>query len=141
MKSIFFIKRGFFESRGYSSRMLGQSNRSLANLMTPGVSKSLKRSVHTAARDPKAKGSKQAAKAFRGLIDSGVVKRRRAYYLVKVGQLLHDGTISPGKAAEIGWTKLQIIADKVAGTNVAKLLRLALDNSAEELKGIMRQDD
>ena len=23
MKSIFFIKRGFFESRGYSSRMLG----------------------------------------------------------------------------------------------------------------------
>jgi len=24
MKSIFFIKRGFFESRGYSSRMLGE---------------------------------------------------------------------------------------------------------------------
>ena len=97
--------------------------------------------LHTAARHPQTKGSKRAAEVFRGLIDNGVVKRRRAYYLIKVGQLLHDGTITPRKAAEIGWTKLQIIADKIAGKNAAKLLRLALDNSAEELKGIMRQDD
>ena len=90
--------------------------------------------LHTAARNPKAQGSKQAAEVFKDLIDSGVVKRRRAYYLVKVGQLLHDGTITPAKAAEIGWTKLQIIADRMTGKNTAKLIRLALDNSAQELK-------
>lgn len=97
--------------------------------------------LYTEARDPKAKGSKQAAKVFKGLIDSGVVKRRRAYYLVKIGQLLHDRTISHGKAAEIGWTKLQIIADKITGKNAAKLVRLALNSSAQELKRIMREDD
>jgi hypothetical protein len=97
--------------------------------------------LHTAARHPQAKGSKRAAEVFRGLIDSGVVKRRRAYYLIKIGQLLHDGTITPAKAAEIGWTRLQIIADRMTGKNTAKLLRLALDNSAQELKRIKRQDD
>ena len=94
--------------------------------------------LHTAARNPQTKGSKRAAEVFRGLIDRGVVKRRRAYYLIKVGQLLHDGTITPAKAAQIGWTKLQIIADRMTGKNTAKLIRLALDSTAQELTGIMR---
>jgi hypothetical protein len=78
---------------------------------------------------------------FRSIIDKGEMKRRRAYYLLRVGQLLKTGTFTKSDAERIGWTKVQIIADKITGKNVAKLVRLALDNSAQELKRIMREDD
>jgi hypothetical protein len=78
---------------------------------------------------------------FNDLIDKGHLKLRTAYYLRRVGELLKTGAITPTDAERIGWTKVQIIADKITGKNAAKLLRLALDNSAQELKRIMREDD
>ncbi len=78
---------------------------------------------------------------FNDLIDKGLMKRRRAYYLRRVGQLLETGAITQSDAEQIGWTKLVVIADTITARNAAKLLRLALDNSAQELKRIMREDD
>ncbi len=67
------------------------------------------------------------------------MSRRRMYYLLKAGQLLRDEGISQERAEQIGWTKLQIIARYLYGTDepspfsVAELLNLASDHKARDL--------
>jgi hypothetical protein len=71
---------------------------------------------------------------FRGLIEDGTLRQRAAYYLLEVGQLIRSGDLSAADAERIGWTKLQIIGSRINGMGAAKLLKVARDNSVQELK-------
>ncbi len=65
--------------------------------------------------------------------------RRRMYYLLEVGKLLRDEGISREVAETIRWTKLQIVARHLYGTDepspftVAELLDLASKHKARDL--------
>ena len=78
---------------------------------------------------------------FRGIIDKGELKRRKAYYLLRVGQLLETGAITQSDAEQIGWSKLVVIADTITVKNAPRLLSLARRKTAQELMRIMRGDD
>lgn len=78
---------------------------------------------------------------FNDLIDKGLMKRRRAYYLRRVGQMLETGAITQSDAERIGWTKLVVIADTITAKNAPRLLNRARKKTAQELKRIMREDD
>jgi hypothetical protein len=52
---------------------------------------------------------------FQRLISTAALKRRTAYYLLEVGQLIREGWLSASRAERIGWTKLQIIGGKING--------------------------
>ena len=77
---------------------------------------------------------------FQNLIHDGALSRRTAYYLRDVGQLIRTAKLSTNQAERIGWTKLQIIGDKINPKNAARLLKLAGDNNAQELKRKIRED-
>jgi hypothetical protein len=50
------------------------------------------------------------------LADASGMSRRRFYYLLKVGQFLREWDVSRVESEEIGWTKLQIVADHIERT-------------------------
>jgi hypothetical protein len=77
---------------------------------------------------------------LQSVIRAGALSRRTAYYLLKVGQLIRAAKLSTSQAERIGWTKLQIIGDKLNGKNAARLLKLAEENNAQELKRLVRED-
>ena len=77
---------------------------------------------------------------FQDLIHSGALGRRTAFYLRKVGQLIRTAKLSTYQAEHIGWTKLQIVGDKLNGKNAARLLKLAEENNAQELKRLINED-
>jgi hypothetical protein len=77
---------------------------------------------------------------FQNLIRDGALSRRTAYYLRDVGQLIQTAKLSTSQAERIGWTKLQIVGDKINPKNAARLLKLAGESNAQELKRLVRDD-
>ena len=78
--------------------------------------------------------------AFQNLIHDGSLSRRTAYYLRDVGQLIRAAKLSARQAERIGWTKLQIIGDKMNAKNADRLMKLAEESNAQELKRKIRED-
>jgi hypothetical protein len=83
---------------------------------------------------------KKGSDQFQNLIRDGVLGRRSAYYLRDVGHLIWRAKVPTSKAERIGWTKLQIIGDKVNARNITRLLKLAEQNNAQELKRLIKRD-
>lgn len=71
---------------------------------------------------------------FRKEAERRGLSRRRAYYLLRIGQDLQSGRVELKDAKLIGWTKLGLILDKMNARNAARLTRLAKTGSVEELK-------
>lgn len=65
------------------------------------------------------------------------IKRRKAYYLLELGKKLPSLRIPDERLRKIGWTKLQIILEKLDGRSADKWLKLAEAHSTEELKALM----
>jgi len=80
---------------------------------------------------------KKGRAQFQNLIHDGTLGRRTAFYLRKVGQLIRTAKLSTSQAERIGWTKLQIVGDKLNGKNAARLLKLAEENNAQELRRLV----
>jgi hypothetical protein len=78
--------------------------------------------------------------AFQDVIIAGTLSRRTAYYLRDIGQLIRTENVSAPQAERIGWTKLQIIGNKIDPKNAARLLKLAEENNAQELKRKIREN-
>jgi hypothetical protein len=76
---------------------------------------------------------------FQDLIHPGALGRRTAFCLRKVGQLIRTAKLSTYQAERIGWTKLQIVGDKLNGKNAARLLKLAEENNAQELRRLVNK--
>jgi hypothetical protein len=74
---------------------------------------------------------------FLDVIRAGGLSRRTAFYLRKVGQLIRTAKLSTFQAERIGWTKLQIVGDKLNGKNASRLLKLAEENNAQELRRLV----
>jgi hypothetical protein len=74
---------------------------------------------------------------FPDVIREGGLSRRAAFYLRKVGGLIRKAKLSTSQAESIGWTKLQIIADTVNAKNASRLLKLAEEHNAQELKRLI----
>jgi hypothetical protein len=76
---------------------------------------------------------------FRDIIREGTLSHRTAYYLRDVGKLIRTAKLSTSQAERIGWTKLQIIGDKLNGKNAARLLKLAEENNVQELRRLVKK--
>ena len=74
---------------------------------------------------------------FQDVIRAGKLSRRAAYYLLKVNQLIRTAKLSTSKAERIGWTKLQIIGNNLNAKNASRLLNLAEEKNAQELKRLI----
>ena len=77
---------------------------------------------------------------FLDVIREGGLSRRTAFYLLRVGRVIRTTQLSKSQAERIGWTKLQIIGDKINGKNADRLLKLAEENNAQELKRLIGQN-
>jgi len=77
---------------------------------------------------------------FQNVIRDQALNRRTAYYLLKVGQQLRSARLSTSQAERIGWTKLQIIGDMIRPHSAARLLKLAEETNAQELKRLIREE-
>lgn len=75
-----------------------------------------------------------APEEFASLLQEMNIKRRKAYYLAEVARVFEELPIKPDRLLKIGWTKLQIIHEKVTSENWAELLKIAEELSAHRLK-------
>lgn len=108
----------------------------------------LKRSITALARALPAKASLELSRSlhelyeadpaeYRQLVGQGVLSRRRAYYLLSVGELLSRMNIPDERLSRIGWTKLSVIAHRLTRENANKQLDLAEENNVRELKRLV----
>lgn len=64
--------------------------------------------------------------------------KRKAYYLIELGQRLKGIGVSDARLRRVGWTKMQVCAGHLTRANVRDMLKQAEDTSAEGLKVIVR---
>ena len=64
--------------------------------------------------------------------------RRKTYYLRRVGEQLTDLGLAEGRLERIGWTKLQVISEKLTPKSAERWLRLAEIRSTQELVDLVR---
>lgn len=75
---------------------------------------------------------------FNALLEKMNIKRRKAYYLAEVARVFEELPVQRDRLLKIGWTKLQIIHEKVTTENWAELLKIAEELSAHRLKEFVR---
>jgi len=68
------------------------------------------------------------------------VSRRQAYYLAKIHRAYHGLGVDEGQLVNIGWTKLQILADHINEDNCEVLLNMAETSTVRELIMVMRDE-
>lgn len=82
---------------------------------------------------------------IRDLPQDARMSRRRLYYLLEVGRLIRNSTITKAEAERVGWTKLQIIAqhvgqlDEVGEAELRALMELADDTRVRALSETLRR--
>ena len=64
--------------------------------------------------------------------------KRKAYYLIDLGQRLKGIGVSDDRLRRVGWTKMQVCARHLTRANASDLLKQAEETSAEGLKIIVR---
>ncbi|RUP10298.1 hypothetical protein [Hyphomicrobium sp.] len=74
---------------------------------------------------------------FQKFIKVSSLGRRKIYYLVAIDRAFRKLKISKGRVINIGWTKAHLLAKHINPTNANKLLELAEENSAHNLKIIL----
>ena len=75
---------------------------------------------------------------FRQIIAIPQLGRRKAYYLLQIDRVFGDLPVERFRLNQIGWTKLQVIAEDVTLQNYEELIALAEAHTVENLKAIMR---
>jgi len=75
---------------------------------------------------------------FRIFINESGLSRRKAYYLLKIGQRIDQAALPIVRLRKIGWTKLEVIGDHLTRHSAAELLKLAEENTTHDLKSLMR---
>jgi hypothetical protein len=78
---------------------------------------------------------------FKQVIAIPQLGARKAYYLVQIDRVFGDLPVERFRLNQIGWTKLQVIADHVTADNYEELLELAEEHTVENLKAIMRGEE
>jgi hypothetical protein len=63
--------------------------------------------------------------------------RRKAYYLLQLGQRLKGLRLPEKRLSAIGWTKLQVISDHLTPQNAEELLAEAEECTTQELRVLM----
>ncbi|WP_439543384.1 hypothetical protein [Hyphomicrobium sp.] len=69
------------------------------------------------------------------------LSRRKAYYLVEIDRAFAKLKVDGRRLKAIGWTKLRLIAPKIAARNCEELLKLAENKSAYDLGRLMGDED
>jgi hypothetical protein len=75
---------------------------------------------------------------FRQIIAIPQLGRRKAYYLLQIDRAFGQLPVERIRLNQIGWTKLQVIAEHVTAQNYEELIALAEAHTVENLKAIMR---
>src|SRR5688572_14639298 len=78
---------------------------------------------------------------LKAFLERSGIKRRKAYYLVNIGQQLAGIRGPKGRLKKIGWTKLQVIAGKITKENANDWQELAEENSTRELKRLVHGEE
>lgn len=73
-------------------------------------------------------------KYLRSSVKQAGIGKRKAYYLLSLARTLRTLDPSPNRLHDIGWTKLQIIAEELDSRNAAKKLEMAERNTVQQLK-------
>jgi hypothetical protein len=75
---------------------------------------------------------------FRQLVAKSNMGQRKAYDLVEVSRTFEPLAIPRDQLRKIGWPKLQLIAQHVTPNTLKALLRLAEENTVEDLRHNLR---
>ena len=75
---------------------------------------------------------------FRRFIATSGISRRKAYYLVKADKQFRKIPVPRSRIRALGWTKLHMIGPALTETNYEKLITLAEQNSAPNLKLLVK---
>jgi hypothetical protein len=113
----------------------------------------LKQSIRTLAKSPRNQSwfdlsrkldwlHRRDRSEFHDIFREGNLNQRTAYYLRNVGRVIRIANLTISQAERVGWTKLQIIGgslieDKENARKVARLLKLAEQNNAQELRRLV----
>lgn len=71
---------------------------------------------------------------FKAITNREGVGSRKAYYLINIVERLRPHMRHGPRLQRLGWTKCQLIADRVSGEEFSDLLKFAEEHSAQELK-------
>ena len=77
---------------------------------------------------------------FKKVVAKSGLGSRKAYYLVNISRWFDNLPVPRSRLRNVGWTKLQIIGPAITGQNWEELIEAAEENSAAQLKSIVKGD-
>ena len=74
---------------------------------------------------------------FKQVCEETRLDRRKAYYLIQIARQVEGFPIPRERLARIGWTRMQLVADRLTRENWPQMLELAEQHTAHGLKAVL----
>ena len=78
---------------------------------------------------------------WKRFLEASGMGRRKAYYLVEIGNIFERLQVPEARLRKIGWTKAQIIGRHITRANANRRLKQAEENTAPQLEALMRDEN